>query len=334
MKKENRAVNILKGIACILVVLNHYHGSGIAGDILYTLSHFGVPIFFLISGYYLYSGDRTLEKLPGKIRHIAKLFVFHICLYILDFVTERIFLMGNVVRKDVVVKDILSYFTFNSLQKSLIWSETLFGAAQWFLIALLEGYVICWLIYKLHVEKPIENHGIWIAVLLFFVHIPVRILLLKAGFTEFLGEQVADSAFVRNVWFDALPFMFTGIWLRANGVPEIIANRSNRLPIVSAATLAVSIGELYITRSFLGGVRVNSVLYFGTIFSVLSAFIWGICNPEGMKGRIGKCIEYIGKNLSMTVYFIHVIVATYSQEIINKIGGMERKLFRLCIQPL
>lgn len=50
MKRENRYINVLKGIACILVVLNHYHGTGEAGDIVYAISHFGVPIFFLISG--------------------------------------------------------------------------------------------------------------------------------------------------------------------------------------------------------------------------------------------------------------------------------------------
>lgn len=187
--------------------------------------------------------------------HSARLFVFHVSLYILDFITERIFLMGNVVRKDVVVKDILSYFTFDSLMGSLLWSKSLYGAAQWFLITLLEGYVICWLIYKLQVENPIEKHGIWIAAIMFVLHIPVRILLLKAGFTELLGETVADSTFVRNVWVDALPFMFTGIWLRVNKVSERFALRSKRLLIVSVVALAVSVCEFFVTKAFLDGIR-------------------------------------------------------------------------------
>lgn len=67
-------------------------------------------------------------------------------------------------------------------------------------------------------------------------------------------------------------------------------------------------------------------MYFGTIISVVSAFVWAICNPDGLKNRIGKLIEYIGKNLSMIVYFIHVIVATYLQYFVSEIvlrGGGE-----------
>ena len=316
MKKENYAISFLKGIACIFVVLNHYHWSGVGGDVTYALSHFGVPIFFLISGYYLYSGDLTLNKLPWKIKHIAHLLVFHISLFILDFITERIILLGNVIPKDVVVKDILSYFSLNSFKGCLLWSKSLFGTGQWFLIALLEGYGICWVIYKLQAQKPIEKQGIWIATSLFIIHIPVRILLLKTGFTELLGESVAESAFVRNVWTDALPFMFIGIWLRVNEVPERIAQKKKWLLIVSLLSLIVSVGEYYLTSAFLGVIKVNSVLYIGTIISVISAFVWAICYPDGLSGWISKAIEYIGKNLSMTVYFIHVIVATYLQHFV------------------
>lgn len=98
MKNENRYVNILKGIACIMVILNHYHGTGHMGDALYALSHFGVPVFFLILGYYLFSpnGD-TLRKLPRKIRHIGYLILLHIGLNVFDFICQRIILHNNLI---------------------------------------------------------------------------------------------------------------------------------------------------------------------------------------------------------------------------------------------
>ena len=64
MAKENITISFLKGIACILVVLNHFHGSGTGGDVVYAISHLGVPVFFLVSGYFLYNGDETVKKLP------------------------------------------------------------------------------------------------------------------------------------------------------------------------------------------------------------------------------------------------------------------------------
>lgn len=56
MQQKNSCLNALKGAACILVVLNHFHWNGIAGDITYIVSHLGVPVFFLTSGYFLLGG--------------------------------------------------------------------------------------------------------------------------------------------------------------------------------------------------------------------------------------------------------------------------------------
>lgn len=57
---KNQCLNVFKGIACELVVINHFHGSRIIGDIEYTISHLGIP-FFLISGYYLFDSKLKLD---------------------------------------------------------------------------------------------------------------------------------------------------------------------------------------------------------------------------------------------------------------------------------
>ena len=187
-RKENRAINILKGIACLMVILNHYHGKGISGDILYCISHFGVPVFFLISGYFLYSEQGVnVKKIPDKIKHIVDLLILNIGLYILDFIIERIVLDGNVIRKDIVINDILSCFTFDSFKSAILWSTSIFGAGQWFLIALLEGYIFMYVLYKIHLGKLIEKYVFLVTEILFFIHIPLRIILVRCGMDELLG---------------------------------------------------------------------------------------------------------------------------------------------------
>ena len=330
MKKENRHVNILKGITCIMVVLNHYHGTGSVGDVLYAISHFGVPVFFLISGYYMYSanGD-TFQKIPKKIKHIGYLILLHIGLYVLDFICQRIFLQNNLIRKDVVVNDVFSRFTVNSLSSSIQWSTSLFGAGQWFLIALFEGYIIFWIAYKVKLGGFIEKHGLWFAGALLLFHIPVRFLLAKNGVHQLFWVNVSESMFVRNVWFDALPFMLIGLCIRTH----CIKIRNYRiLPTVSVTAILVSIAEMYLTNLALGDNPISSVLYIGTIISVVSAFVWAVLNKTETLNLFQKPLEYIGKNLSMIVFFIHVIVGTYLKPYVNKIGGVEHPLFKPCFQ--
>lgn len=322
MQKENKSINFLKGIACILVILNHYHGTGMAGNIIYTISHFGVPVFFLISGYFLYNGDDTVKKLPPKMIHIFRLILLHIGLNVLGFVTERIILLGNIVRKDIVVNDILSYFTAESWKTTLFLSNSLFGTGQWFLIALFEAYVVFWIIYKTRIGNLFEKYGIWIATILFLFHIPIRIALIKAGISDVFGINTSESLFVRNVWFDAIPFMLVGLWLRKKQEKIRISSKNRLLPFISISAMVVSIGEYFLTVAILNGSPMSSVLYIGTIISVISAFGWAILCPGGVAGGIGKGVEYIGKNLSMTIYFLHVIVGTYLEHYVNKIGGV------------
>lgn len=170
----------------------------------------------------------------------------------------------------------------------------------------------------------IEKHGIWIASILFLFHIPIRIGLIKAGISDVFGINTSDSLFIRNVWFDAIPFMLVGLWLRKNQDRIRISPKNPMLPLIAIGAMIISIGEYFLTVLILDGNLMSSVLYFGTIASVISAFIWAILCPEGVNSRIGKWIVYIGKNLSITVYFVHVIVGTYLEYYVSRIGGRNK----------
>ena len=52
MKEENRLLNVLKGIACLLVVFIHVPFPGVFGRNIAKIGDVAVPFFFLISGWY------------------------------------------------------------------------------------------------------------------------------------------------------------------------------------------------------------------------------------------------------------------------------------------
>lgn len=53
MTVRNNFLDYIKGIACIGVVFIHCSFPYVFGDIIANLAAFGVPMFFMISGYYL-----------------------------------------------------------------------------------------------------------------------------------------------------------------------------------------------------------------------------------------------------------------------------------------
>lgn len=69
-KTRNSTLNALKGIACFSVIMLHCAFPGMVGKIIYGIARFAVPMFFAISGYYVYSCNSkdVIQRLPKKNR--------------------------------------------------------------------------------------------------------------------------------------------------------------------------------------------------------------------------------------------------------------------------
>ncbi len=61
-KKRNRCLNLLKGIACIGVVLINVQFPGMTGLVAEKVSRFAVPLFLMIAGFYAYGCDEYIVK--------------------------------------------------------------------------------------------------------------------------------------------------------------------------------------------------------------------------------------------------------------------------------
>lgn len=97
--------------------------------------------------------------------------------------------------------------------------------------------------------------------------------------------------------FRALPFFLLGIWLRRYDD----AVRRCILPNWAFAAFALMGGFLSIVEWRLFGV---SQFYIGSYLTVASLFAWAIRNPGGG----WKPVTYIGRNLSLLVYVLHIAV--------------------------
>ena len=71
-KIKNHTLDILKVVCSILIVFNHCVFPGTTGEIIKAFSRIAVPIFFLISGYYVFNNPK--EKVLKKCKRIFKIF--------------------------------------------------------------------------------------------------------------------------------------------------------------------------------------------------------------------------------------------------------------------
>ena len=306
MEQRNQCINVFKGIACELVVMNHYYGTGLLGKAEYAISHIGVPFFFLVAGFYLYDqqGELYVKRLYKKICHIFYLLIIHFSLYFIDNCIQKYVIYGNNVTVGSFFYDLREILSVSSLKSMVVWSTSIMGKGQWFLIALIEAYLVFVVLILLQVEESIAENGCAVAAVLFTLHIPARLILIKSGIMTVGDMPLSSAASVRNAWLDALPFMFLGVFIRKR---LKISTPKKYLYIGLIATL-ISVAESFLTIKVMFPQNVSCVLYLGTIVAVASFFIYSVYSPHERKNPFW---QYIGDKLSIIIFFIHPLVGFY-----------------------
>lgn len=326
--KVNYMQNLLKGVACILVILNHFHHNNtFIGNIEYTISHLAVPIFYLISGYYLWNGNekREADRIRGKIIHTIKLLLLFISISLCFQILMSLYHTYSFGEFGFFLKTRL---TIENIIRSFIISQTLFGRGEWFLWGMLEAYILIYLSYRIKPIQILRKHSIIVASLLLIVHVFVRWIIILLGIIKLGDIDLLASYSVRNVWFDALPFMIIGYGFHQKQQKYIEKLQSAILIMTTIIGIIIAIFESFILKSL--NQNVECVLYIGIIISVISLFLLSIKNP--MYGQ-GSIWEHIGANLSLITYLIHVEI----ESIIGNFAELlriEKTSIYFCLYPV
>ncbi|MDE6844907.1 MAG: acyltransferase family protein [Lachnospiraceae bacterium] len=199
-QKENVSLNILKGVACICVVWIHCPFPGTAGKVITGFARFAVPLFFAISGYFVY--DKEPEKIYCKIKHIAKILI----------VTEGFYFIWYFIRGCIrggrygVVEWIRKTLTLEAVMNCIVFQKTIIIDVAWFLLALLLAYML---------TLGVNKYACWKSM---FRIIPILL---------FLNEIIARTApsicpdgmrwyWNANLWLLGWPCYVIGYWIRIN----------------------------------------------------------------------------------------------------------------------
>lgn len=299
MKTKNRCFDFLKGMACIGVVFIHIIFPGIFGEIIIKAARFAVPLFFMISGYYLWNDntEAIIQKIPEKIKRLVKLTIISVLIYALyAFIFDRGMYNVNFIRVILI---------------ALVINDTshLFCAWQlWYLIALIYTYIVIFYLLK------------WNKLSLMRVTVPMLLVLrLALGFSDTYA-----LVFHQSYLFAGIPYVLIGMYVAKLKAEEGISSKYNRVFIVSAI-----LGLLF---SFIGimNVPIKGIGEIGTIVYSVCLFVLGACNGELV---INRTIEKIGEKLSLFVYVMHVCIGSVLDNIALWCGSRQ-EIWYLWTRPV
>lgn len=311
MKRQNECLNFFKGLACIFVVSLHvrFPVEAIDGPIQ-CIARFAVPLFFMISGYYCcYDTEiEYLRKLPGKIKHIAKICLFSFVFWIL--MQYAVCFLGS--GEHSVSELTKKMFSIKSLIRLIFLNDDPVISILWFLLALLYCYVIYYTGAQKNCLKLFPK--------LIFPTLFVHFILGNIG-NGMLGWTI-DVEFYRNAWFMGFPLFTIGHELRKN--QDLILKKISSKNAISliASGIVLSLVEWMIV----GG---RQQMYVGSIMMAVGCIGYSIWNYER---KIISVIAYIGRFLSLYVYVLHISLGILIDKL-AKIVAVNDMLFYQCLKP-
>lgn len=293
---RNHMLDFLKGIGCIGVVFMHIPFPGLFGDIVHETAQAAVPIFIMISGYYAYGCSEEIIK--KRTIRILKIFLFSL----FCFTTYNCF--KHILEGDLDIW-MMQYFTFGSLLKLIIFCTIDFAIPLWYLIAIVETYIVWQFIVKLRKEEKFEK---MIPILFVF-----QILLTTVCETIDL-EWFWKTNFISN----ALPFFALGHYICGLNERKVIQNIKVKL-IFSLVLLGYLITMIHIFVKMPIDISCAGI----ALYSV-GLFLLAIKYPNYFQR---KAMIYIGKKLSLDVYIFHTLIAGVISVILKQFMNTEGVIY-------
>ncbi len=302
---RNNSLDILRGIACIFVILIHYSFPGMGGALIKSICRTAIPFFFMLSGYYTNKNDKksTHIEIVGRIKK-----TINICIgaTVFSLLMEYIIFF----RKQSIYEFIENYFDISKIWRLIIWNDSGSITHLWFLFALLYCYLFLYVILIFGMSK--NTYGI-IDITAFLLWV---ILIVLAEILPLFGNSL-NIIYYRNALVTGFPFFWLGFRLKNNPFERLIHFKF---------ALFLGIGIIFTERLLIGNLETSLGI---TILSVI-VFIRAVNNPAWGEFHV---LAVIGKDYSLLIYVLHWYVIYVEYKIINELWFLNSRWY-LIISPI
>jgi peptidoglycan/LPS O-acetylase OafA/YrhL len=289
---KNYCLLMFELIASILIIFIHIRFPGRIGNAVESVARFGVPFFFMISGFFLIANGDTKENIRSKIKKKIKR------LLILILFSEIVCFSTNII---ICHKNIFALFNeFTSLTKYLFFfalNEPIYecGAHLWFLYALLYSYLIFFIFPSLLQPKSFLLNAIAsLAIVSILLHVRSY-----GTNIEVFGKEISNFVFYRNWLLMGLPFVSFGVLLKTK--EQTLKNINLSFACAAALICGIlAVFEFYFYDKFYNARRIQ-VCFSNILFCV---FLFAIALQKPLLFKNFKLIN-LGGNWTKYVYVIH-----------------------------
>lgn len=291
----NELLYSFEGVACLSVIFIHCMFPSWAGILVCGLARFAVPLFFLVSGYYLRKNtaqDAQVRcRAKQKAERLGKILGAAVLLYLL-WSLLRSFLLGGTA---VMTGKLLAAFAPRQLAATVFLGDfTPIGGHLWFLAALL----VCYEIVAHTGLDCLEQNGGKLAAVLLTIHVAGRMLCAALSVDRLLGIPV--YLWFRNWLFMGLPFFLLGNWFRSRQEQLVQRFRKKEIVGLFALGIVLTLVETVLVAAVTGDDR---ELYLGTFLMVFSLFLLAWKEPWQVKENV---FSEIGKTDLLEIYLLHL----------------------------
>lgn len=284
---RNSNLDFAKAIACMGVVIMHCSFPGVFGKFALYLFKFAVPLFFMVSGYFLFRPEldrrAKLQNLKRKARHILWLLISAECLSAVYFVPKAWIVSGSYE----------THFAIGNIVKTCF-VGSFFNGTLWFLYALFWSYILIFLVVRYVPRLPQKISYVWIGLCIFLVHIVARVAIRHYDFY--------DVGMFRNAILYGIPFILMGYGIRKaeakSWYKNLSVTRSGVCIGLFVVGYVISVGEYAVTRTSLD-------IYVGTILSTWALFTYCVSASRKVQNQF---LIFVGEKLSLYVYVVHFMV--------------------------
>lgn len=321
VKERNQYLDAIKACASIFVVLIHCMFPGEVGVAFRALARFAVPLFFMVSGYFLWNEDRSKmnASIPRKIKRLLWIILISWIGYFILAIAENAFLGGEAFSLKGYLLDLFSWENF---LRFFLTNTPLVYLPRWFLYAL----IYCYLFMLLPIKTKNSNTYIlqWIGIILLLGYFALEYAAILYGLD--IGFMAGDSDIyvrLRNVFlFRALPWFVLGMTLKHfRAKVEKIDIKIYWLLCVAGA-VATIVQALFMD---------DAGIYVGTLMIIIGLF--GIA----MKKKNEECnpvITHIGNKLSLYIYVLHGAVISAASLLERLLFGQEGNTVYSWLKPI
>lgn len=297
-KYENHILRSFCALIIFCIIFVHYEpcytfvGKEVF-ELVEGIGRFAMPVFFMVSGYFLFSSDGHSERdLKRKTLKILFLLVFMKVLY---FALDCIYFSAGVIDQNELIDGLIL----------MNWSSK----HIWFVYFLFFAYALYWVLYRFHIDF---KWGMLFGVICLVIDMFCSSVCPWIGLYTIAGLDMFSFG---QVFYCFIAFFFFPLGYYLHKHNDVVSKwPTATLFVILILGIVLSFIEVFNFPDIPGKERSYSNLYFGSLMIAISLFVLTFRVPEN---RL-RCrpLEFMGRTLLPWMYAFYMAVMFFIKFIV------------------